>query len=319
MRMVVLDGSAANPGDISWDALRKFGDLTVYDVTLPEQVAERTCGAQIAFTNKTPFTSEILDRLPDLRYIGVLATGYNVIDTEACKRKGITVTNVPEYGTYATMQHTFALLLELTNHVSLHNRAVHEGEWITSEQFCFWKAPLTELCGKNIVIIGYGKIGRRVAAAAAAFGMNVIAVPHRSNTASENGIRFMSLSDALPVADIITLHAPLTSETKGLINRKTLGMCKKGVLLINTGRGPLINENDVCEALSDGHLGGYAADVISSEPMLADNPLRNAPNCILTPHIAWAPRETRERLIEAAAQNLEHFLAGDIINSVIPE
>ena len=316
MKIVILDASAANPGDISWKSIEAFGELTVYDVTTFDQIVERTKDADIALTNKTPFTREILNQLPKLRYIGVLATGYNVVDLAACAERGIVVTNVPEYGTYATMQHTIALMLELTNHVALHNEAVMNGEWITSPQFCFWKSPLTELCGKTMVVVGYGKIGQRVAATALALGLKVIAVPHHITHNSDGEVQFMSLEEALPKADIISLHAPLTPDTQGLISRSTLDKCKDGVLVINAARGGMVVEQDIRDALVSGKLGGYAADVVATEPMLKDNPLLGAPNCILTPHIAWAPKQTRERLIEVATENIRSFLAGNPTNTV---
>lgn len=316
MKIVILDASAANPGDISWKSIEAFGELTVYDVTTFDQIVERTKDADIALTNKTPFTREILNQLPKLRYIGVLATGYNVVDLAACAERGIVVTNVPEYGTYATMQHTIALLLELTNHVALHNEAVMNGEWITSPQFCFWKSPLTELCGKTMVVVGYGKIGQRVAATALALGLNVIAVPHHITRDSDGEVQFMGLEEALPKADIISLHAPLTPDTQGLISRSTLDKCKDGILVINAARGGMVVEQDIRDALVSGKLGGYAADVVATEPMLKDNPLLGAPNCILTPHIAWAPKQTRERLIEVATENIRSFLAGNPTNTV---
>lgn len=316
MKIVILDASAANPGDISWQSIEAWGDLTVYDVTTFDQIVERTKDADVALTNKTPFTREILNQLPKLKYIGVLATGYNVVDLEACRERGIVVTNVPEYGTYATMQHTIALLLELTNHVALHNQAVMNGEWITSPQFCFWKSPLTELYGKTMVVVGYGKIGQKVATAAMALGLNVIAVPHNITKDSDGDIRFMTLEDALPLADIISLHAPLTSDTQGLICKNTLSKCKDGVLVINAARGGMVVEQDIRDALVSGKIGGYAADVVATEPMLQNNPLLGAPNCILTPHIAWAPKQTRERLIDVASENIRAFLEGNPVNTV---
>ncbi|SMC61797.1 glycerate dehydrogenase [Oscillospiraceae bacterium] len=317
MKIVILDGSAANPGDISWEKIERFGDLTVYDVTSPEQLIERAKGAQICITNKTAFTAEVIDQLPDLKYIGVLATGYNVIDLEACTRRGITVTNVPEYSTFATAQMTAALLLELTNNAGLHSDSVMNGDWVRSPQFCYWKRPLTELWNKNAVVFGYGKIGRRVAQIFKALGMNVTAVPHHMpEVKEEGGIRFASKEEAFRDADVISLHSPLTNETKDLINKDSLKGCKDGVIIINAARGPLVNENDIAEALRSGKVAGYGADVVSVEPMKADNPLLTTPNTIITPHTAWAPGETRIRLIDMCADNIEAFLKGEPINKV---
>lgn len=317
MKTVILDGSAANPGDISWGPLEKFGELTVYDVTTPEQVVERSLGAEILITNKTAFTEEIISKLPDLKYIGVLATGFNVVDLQACSKRGITVTNVPEYSTFATAQMTVALLLELTNNAGLHNASVMDGDWVKSPQFCYWKRPLTELWNKEAVVFGYGKIGKRVAQIFKALGMNVTAVPHHMPmTREEDGIVFKSKEEAFKNADIISLHSPLTDETKDLINKNSISELKDGVIIINAARGPLVNEADMAEALRSGKVSGYAADVVSVEPMREDNPLLNCPNTILTPHTAWAPKETRERLIAMCAQNIESYLNGNPINKV---
>lgn len=317
MKTVILDGSAANPGDISWGPLEKFGELTVYDVTTPEQVVERSLGAEILITNKTAFTEEIISKLPDLKYIGVLATGFNVVDLQACSKRGITVTNVPEYSTFATAQMTVALLLELTNNAGLHNASVMDGDWVKSPQFCYWKRPLTELWNKEAVVFGYGKIGKRVAQIFKALGMNVTAVPHHMpKTVEEDGIVFKSKEEAFKNADIISLHSPLTDETKDLINKNSISELKDGVIIINAARGPLVNEADMAEALRSGKVSGYAADVVSVEPMREDNPLLNCPNTILTPHTAWAPKETRERLIAMCAQNIESYLNGNPINKV---
>lgn len=317
MKTVILDGSAANPGDISWGPLEKFGELTVYDVTTPEQVVERSLGAEILITNKTAFTEEIISKLPDLKYIGVLATGFNVVDLQACSKRGITVTNVPEYSTFATAQMTVALLLELTNNAGLHNASVMDGDWVKSSQFCYWKRPLTELWNKEAVVFGYGKIGKRVAQIFKALGMNVTAVPHHMpKTGEEDGIVFKSKEKAFKNADIISLHSPLTDETKDLINKNSISELKDGVIIINAARGPLVNEADMAEALRSGKVSGYAADVVSVEPMREDNPLLNCPNTILTPHTAWAPKETRERLIAMCAQNIESYLNGNPINKV---
>ena len=317
MKIVILDGSAANPGDISWEKIESFGDLTVYDVTSPDQLVERAKGAQICITNKTAFTAEVIEQLPDLKYIGVLATGYNVVDLKACTRHGITVTNVPEYSTFATAQMTVALLLELTNNAGLHSDSVKDGDWVRSPQFCYWKRPLTELWNKNAVVFGYGKIGRRVAQIFKALGMNVTAVPHHMpKNKEEDGIRFAPAEESFADADVISLHSPLTEETKDLINKESIKNLKDGVIIINAARGPLVNEEDMAEALKSGKVAGYAADVVSVEPMKADNPLLTSPNTILTPHTAWAPRETRIRLIDMCAENIKAYLDGAPINKV---
>lgn len=322
MKIVILDGSAANPGDISWGALEKIGEVTAYDITTKDQLIGRMRGAECAITNKTVFDKEVFDQLPDLKYIGVLATGYNVVDLNAARAHGVTVTNVPEYATFATAQHTMALLLELTNLAGLHSASVMDGEWCRSPQFCYFKSPLTELCGKTLHIIGLGKIGRRVARMASSFGMTVTATPHNNSligTCIDVGgtpVNCLSFEEGIKKADVISLHCPLTENTKEIINKDSLAMFKPGAFLINCARGPVINESDVRVALDNGSLGGYGADVVCTEPMLEDNPLIGAPNCVITPHIAWTPVETRIRLIEMAAENLKEFISGNPINVV---
>ena len=296
MRIVILDGSAANPGDISWEAFEKIGEVTAYDITSKDQLIERMKGAECAITNKTAFDREVFDQLPDLKYIGVLATGYNVVDLDAAREHGVTVTNVPEYATFATAQHTMALLLELTN--------------------------LTELAGKTLHIIGFGKIGRKVAGMASAFGMTVTATPHDASLTGTStcedsvSVRYVTLEEGIRNADVVSLHCPLTDDTKEIINSGTLGMFRRGAFLINCARGPVVNEKAVRDALDSGLLGGYGADVVCTEPMLADNPLKGAPNCVITPHIAWTPVETRIRLINMAAENLRAFAEGTPVNTV---
>lgn len=322
MKIVILDGSAANPGDISWGALEKLGEVIAYDVTSKDQLIERMQGAECAITNKTVFDREALDSLPDLKYIGVLATGYNVVDLEAAREHGVTVTNVPEYATFATAQMTMALLLELTNLVGLHTASVMNGDWVRSPQFCYFKSPLTELAGKTIHILGLGKIGKRVAQMASSFGMTVTATPHNASllgtTVDVSGIpvRCMSFEDGIKGADVVSLHCPLTDDTREIVNAGSLSGFKRGALLINCARGPVVNEKAVREALDSGLLGGYGCDVVCVEPMLPDNPLLGASNCVITPHIAWTPVETRIRLIDAAAQNLKAFLDGNPVNKV---
>lgn len=322
MKIVILDGSAANPGDITWGELEKLGEVTAYDITSKDQLIERMQGVEVAITNKTVFDAEAFDRLPELKYIGVLATGYNVVDLKAAADHGVTVTNVPEYATFATAQHTMALLLELTNLAGLHSATVMEGEWVKCPQFCYFKAPLTELCGKTLHILGLGKIGQRVALMASSFGMNVTATPHNTSlfgtTADIGGVpvRYLSFEEGVRNADVVSLHCPLNEETREIVNSTSLKSFKKGAFLINCARGPVINESDVRDALDCGLLAGYGADVVSVEPMKEDNPLLGAPNCIITPHIAWTPVETRIRLIRMAADNLKAFLDGSPINKV---
>ena len=322
MKIVILDGSAANPGDITWGGLEKLGEVTAYDTTTKEQLVERLQGAECAITNKTVFDEAVFDRLPDLKYIGVLATGYNVVDLEAASRHGVTVTNVPEYATFATAQMTMALLLELTNLVGLHTSSVMAGDWCRSTQFCYFKAPLTELAGKTLHIIGPGKIGQRVTQMASSFGMSVTATPHNvsliGTTTDINGVsvKLVALEDGIKDADVVSLHCPLTDDTREIINKDTLACFKKGAILLNCARGPVVNEADIREALESGRLGGYGADVVNVEPMLENNPLLGAPNCVITPHIAWTPVETRIRLIDMAAQNLKAFIDGNPVNKV---
>lgn len=306
MRISILDGSAANPNDLSWEPFEALGTVTAYDITSYEDIVSRSIDCEAVITNKTPFNEEILSSLPDLKYIGVLATGYNVVDLKACQKRGIVVTNVPEYGTFATAQMAIALLLEISDKVGLHSNNVKNGGWVKSPQFCYWLEPLVELYGKNIAIIGMGKIGQMVSTIASSLGMNVLPVPHTIKNPNQE----YTFDEAIAKADFITLHCPLTDSTKDLINKKTLTKCKDGVYIINTARGPIVNEADMAKALVDGKVMGYACDVVSVEPMLPDNPLLTAPNTIITPHIAWAPKETRERLIKAAAANLEGYLMG---------
>ena len=322
MKIVILDGSAANPGDITWGALENLGEVIAYDITSKDQLIERMQGAECAITNKTVFDREAFEKLPDLRYIGVLATGYNVVDLEAAREHGVVVTNVPEYATFATAQMTMALLLELTNLVGLHTTSVMNGEWCRCPQFCYFKSPLTELAGKTLHIIGLGKIGQRVAQMASAFGMYVTATPHKKSligNLAEIGsctVRCVELADGIKNADVISLHCPLTDDTREIINDNSLKLFKRGSILLNCARGPVVNEAAVRKALDSGLLGGYGCDVVCVEPMLPDNPLLGAHNCVITPHIAWTPVETRIRLIDMAAGNLKAFLAGNPVNKV---
>ena len=322
MKIVILDGSAANPGDITWGRLNDLGEVVAYDYTAKDELIDRMQGAEVAITNKAVFDADVFDKLPDLKYIGVLATGYNVVDLKAARDHGVVVTNVPEYATFATAQMTMALLLELTNLVGLHTQSVMDGDWCRSRQFCYFKSPLTELAGKTMHIIGLGKIGRRVALMASAFGMTVTATPHNTSLIGTvvdvegTPVKCVALEEGIRAANVVSLHCPLTEDTREIINKNSLAWFNKGTFLLNCARGPVVNEVDVRAALDSGLLGGYGADVVSVEPMLESNPLLGAPNCVITPHIAWSPVETRIRLIDMAADNLQSFLDGNPINQV---
>lgn len=317
MKIVILDGFAVNPGDMTWDGIASLGELTVYERTAKNKVMERISGAEIVFTNKTAITREIMESCPDLKYIGIFATGYNVVDIQAATDLGIIVTNVPAYSTAAVTQHMFALMLELFNHVGLHAQAVREGMWAQSSEFCFWLEPLTEIAEKTLTIIGFGSIGQSVARVALAFGMKVLAVARRPENAPVlKGVELVSLDEGLSRGDVITIHCPLTEQTRGLIDKDAIAKMKDGAVVINTARGPITVDADIRAALDSGKLSGYAADVASNEPMRPDNPLIDAPNCIITPHIAWAPLETRERLMSIAVSNLQSFLDGTPVNVV---
>lgn len=311
MKIVVLDGYTENPGDLSWEGLEKLGELTVYDQTAPEQTLERIGDAEIIYTNKTVLTREILEKAPNLKFIGVLATGYNVVDVAAARELNIPVCNIPTYGTTAVAQFVFALLLEICHHVGHHNEAVQKGRWTQGPHFCFWDYPLIELSGKTMGIIGYGRIGRATADIAKAFGMNVLAYD-----AYYKGPETVSLEALLKNSDVISLHCPLTDETKNMINKDTIAQMKDGVILINTSRGPLINEADLREALLSKKVYAAGVDVVSSEPIQMDNPLLGLENCFITPHIAWAPKESRQRLMNIAVENLQAFLNGTPQNVV---
>lgn len=307
-RIVVLDGHTLNPGDLSWTALEALGDCTIHAHTPTAEIVARAAGAPIILTNKTPLSAATLAALPDLRYIGVLATGYNVVDVAAARARGIPVANVPLYGTASVAQHVFALLLELTQHVGRHSASVRAGRWSESRDFCFWETPLLELSGRTLGIVGAGRIGSAVARIAEAFGMKVV-FARRSGGRAE-------LEQVLRTADVISLHCPLTDDTRHLINATTLGWMKPSVLLINTSRGPLIDEAALAAALHAGQIAGAGLDVLSTEPPPAGNPLFTAPNCVITPHIAWATRAARERLMGTAIANVAAFLAGKPENVV---
>ena len=316
MKIVILDGYALNPGDLSWDCIAQFGEVTVYDRTPAELIVPRIGDAEIILLNKTPITEETLATCPSIKLICVLATGYNVVDCEAAKLRGIPVCNVPAYGTAAVAQFTFALLLELCHQVGLHSESVHNGDWCRSIDFCYWKTPQMELAGKTMGIIGFGRIGRAVGQIAKAFGMRVIAY-NRSHCAEGEAIgEYVDLDTLFRQTDIISLHCPLTPQTSELINKDSISKMKDGVILLNTARGGLVNENDLFEALTAGKLRGAAVDVVSAEPMAADNPLLNAPNCIITPHMAWAPLESRQRIMDCTVRSIQAFLDGQPINTV---
>ena len=317
MKIVVLDGNALNPGDLSWDDLGELGDLTVYARTPKDKIIERIGDAEIVFINKTPLTEEIFAQLPKLRYVGVLATGYNIIDVEAAAKHDVIVTNVPNYGTTAVAQHTFALLLEMCNHVAEHSQAVKQGEWSKSADFCFWNSPVSELANKNIGIIGYGSIGQKSSELAQAFGMNVLAYdPNLAEEIDNDSVRAVELEELWQEADVITLHCPLFDSTEGIINQNAIDQMKDDVLIANTARGKLIVEKDLAKALNEGRVGGAAVDVLAHEPPASDNPLLTAKNTIVTPHIAWAAQESRQRLLDIAVNNLKEFLADNPINVV---
>jgi glycerate dehydrogenase len=317
MKIVVLDGYCLNPGDLSWDALRALGDLDVYDRTPAADAEGRTRGAAIVLTNKTPLPGDVLARLPELKYIGVLATGYNIVDVAAAARLGITVANVPTYGTTSVAQFVFALLLELCHNVGLHSGAARAGEWSHSPDWSFWKSPLVELAGKTMGIVGFGRIGRAAGRIADAMGMRVIANDtYQGETPAWPGFRWASIEELLRESDVVSLHSPLFKETEGMINARTLVWMKPSAFLINTSRGPLVVDRDLADALNAGKLAGAALDVLSVEPPAESNPLLSARNCLVTPHIAWATREARSRLMDLVVQNITAFLAGKPQNVV---
>lgn len=317
MKIVVLDGFTLNPGDLSWEKLKNLGELTVYERTAHDLIVERACEAEILFTNKTLLGEAVFSKLPKLKYVGVLATGYNVVDVAAAKSRGVTVTNIPTYGTASVGQMTFALLLELCHHVQDHSNKVRLGKWSECINFCFWDHPLIELAGKTMGVIGFGRIGQQTADIAAAFGMNVIGHDSvQSDQSKRMNFKWVELDELFKSSDVISLHCPLFPETKGIINKKSLSMMKKTAILINTSRGPLIVEQDLADALNDGVIAGAGIDVLSVEPPPKDNPLVTARNCLITPHIAWATFEARSRLMDIAAQNLKAFLEGNAMNVV---
>lgn len=317
MKIVILDGYTLNPGDLSWDEMKKYGEVTVYDRSPPDTVVERAADAAIVYTNKTPLGEDILSRLPSLKFIGVLATGYNVVHTDFAKSKGIIVANVPGYGTASVAQMTFALLLELCHHVQRHSDTVMDGKWVRSADWCYWDYPLTELAGKTMGIIGFGHIGQQVGTIATAFGMNIIAnARNRTGQAHRTNFKWADVPELLQQSDVVSIHCPLFPETKGMINKDSLQLMKKSAFLLNTSRGPLIVDQDLADALNNGVIAGAGIDVMSAEPPPKDNPLFRAKNCLVTPHIAWATKEARARLMQITVNNLSAFLNGDPVNVV---
>ncbi|MFH5836738.1 D-2-hydroxyacid dehydrogenase [Proteiniclasticum sp. C24MP] len=317
MKIVVLDGYTENPGDLSWDELGKFGELTVYDRTKAEDVVARIGDAEVVYTNKTPITRETLDACPNVKFISVLATGYNVVDVEAARERNIPVTNIPTYGTDAVSQFAIALLLEMCHHVGEHSEAVKNGEWTNNADWTFWKHPLIELAGKTMGIIGFGRIGQGTGRIAQALGMKVLAYDaHTRPELVTDTCKYVELDELFRESDFISLHCPLFKETEGIINKDNIAKMKDGVKIINTSRGPLIVEEDLKDALNSGKVSGAGVDVVSTEPIKADNPLLEAKNIYITPHIAWAPKESRQRLMDIAVDNLRAYAEGSPINVV---
>ena len=319
MKIVVLDGYTLNPGDISWDGFEKLGEFICHDRTPADKITDRIGDADVVVTNKTPVTRATLEACPGVKYIGVLATGYNIVDVEAAKERGVRVTNIPTYGTTAVAQFVFALLLEICHHVGHHAETVRAGRWAKSEDFCYWDFPLVELYGKTMGIVGFGRIGQKVAEIAVAFGMNVLACDEFVNKSLEtDAIKYAGLDEVLSRSDVISLHVPLFDSTKGMINSSSIAKMRDGVIIINTSRGPLVTEEDMVKALESGKVAGYGADVVAVEPILAGNPLPGAKNCLVTPHIAWAPKAARARLMDIAVNNLAAYAKGSPVNVVNP-
>lgn len=317
MKIVVLDGYTLNPGDITWEGMEKQGQLTVYDRTPAELIKDRMKDAEAVYTNKTPITREVLEQCPNLKFIGVLATGYNVVDTAAAAERKIPVCNIPTYGTSAVAQFTMGLLLEICHHIGEHSNAVHQGEWEQNADWCFWNYPLMELSGKTMGIIGFGKIGQAAGRIAQAMGMKILAYDAvKGNLPEDIKAEYTSLDELLAQSDVISLHCPLFPSTEGIINKDTISKMKDGVIILNTSRGPLIKEQDLADGLNSGKVAAAGLDVVSTEPINRNNPLLSAKNCILTPHIAWAPKESRQRLMDIAVENLSQFIKGNIVNSV---
>ena len=320
MNIVVLDGYTENPGDLSWDGLKQFGNLTVYDrssLTDASEAMERIGDAEIVITNKVPITKEIIDCCPSIRFIAVLATGYNVVDTAYAAQKGIPVSNVPTYGTDSVSQFAIALLLELCHHVGEHNRTVHEGKWQDCADFCYWDYPLVELAGKTMGIIGFGRIGHRTGQIARALNMKVLVNDSYINPEFEKeGFRYVDRESLLAQSDVVVLHCPLLPETKGIVSKASISKMKDGVMIINNSRGPLVVEQDLADALESGKVAGAAVDVVSTEPIRENNPLLKAKNCIITPHMSWGAKEARQRIMDITVENVRAFLTGKPQNVV---
>lgn len=319
MKIVVLDGYTENPGDLSWEPLKQLGDLTVYDrtpVSDREEIIRRIGDAQVVFTNKTPLDRQVMEACPDLKFISVLATGYNVVDVACARERGIPVSNIPSYGTDAVGQFAIALLLEICHHIGHHDQAVKAGRWTSSPDWCFWDYPLIELAGKTMGVIGFGRIGRKTGQIAAAMGMKVLAYDRNETEEGRQLAEYTDLDTLLARSDVIALHCPLFPETEGIICRETIAKMKDGVIILNNSRGPLIVEADLAEALNAGKVYAAGLDVAREEPIPADSPLLTARNCILTPHISWAPRESRQRIMDMSAENLRAYLAGTPIHVV---
>ncbi len=318
MKIVILDGYTENPGDLSWEGFAALGELTVYERTAAADIVPRIGDAEIVYTNKTPITAETLAACPNLRYIGLLATGYNVVDVAAAKARGVAVTNIPTYGTAAVAQFAIAMLLEICHHVAHHSDAVHAGRWTANPDWCFWDYPLIELDGKTMGIIGFGRIGQATGRIARALGMRVLAYDSRPSDAGRAIAEYVPLDELLANSDVISLHCPLFPETEGIVNKANIARMKDGVILLNNSRGPLVVEQDLSDALNSGKVYAAGLDVVSTEPIRPDNPLLKAKNCFITPHISWAPRESRQRLMDIAVENLRAFLAGAPVNVVNP-
>ena len=316
MKIIVLDGYGLNPGDLNWESFESLGELTVYDRTSPSELMERAAGAEVLVTNKTLITAENMAALPELKYIGVLATGYNVVDIDAAKARGIVVTNIPAYSTASVAQMVFAHILNITQRVGYYADENKQGRWTKNADFCYWDTQLVELQGKKMGIVGFGNIGQATARIAQAFGMEVCVYSSKPQFVLPSGIKKMDLDELFAECDVISLHCPLTPDTKEMVNADRLSKMKSNAILINTGRGPLINEQDLADALNEGRIAAAGLDVLSVEPSVEGNPLLAARNCFITPHIAWATLEARTRLMEIAVQNLKSYLNGQIINNV---
>lgn len=313
MKICILDGYSLNPGDLDWSPVERLGDVTLFDRTSADKIVERAADADIVLTNKVPFSADTLRQLPRLRFICVLATGYNIIDTEAAARQGVVVANIPAYSTMSVAQMAFAHILNITNHVASYAREVADGKWTNCPDFCFWDSALTELAGKTMGIVGLGNTGMATARIAVAMGMKVVAMTSKSADTLPEGITPAPLDDVLASADVVSLHCPLTPSTRHLINAASIAKMKPSAILINTGRGPLVDEQAVADALNGGRLAAFGADVLSQEPPRGDNPLLSARNCFLTPHIAWATLEARTRLMSTATENVRQFIAGELV------